>query len=409
MTDPAALTPFGDRRSMLHFAHTRESRRLRARTTRPSPFRRRIAPALAAAVLTVGWSGTATAADRIWLRSGGRPVVADQVLQDHYDKVVYRRSGNRLELPGRKVREIDWGDAPESFRLGLEKLRDGDYENAVNLFKAAATESGVRGWIKVEAPFRAAEALRAWGGRDPSKLREAIAQYDAALEADPKTRLRPAILYGRALARLGLGDIDGAVADLDALKKEAAENGYGIEWELRAALERAQALDDAGRSDEARRAYSALEQQARVLANAQNADEREKAYALEVAGLARLAQGRVLIGGGKASQAESFFRRIVDDEREAEPVRAAALVGLGEALMAQGKLKEAQLALARVRVRYFHARDAVAHATYLLGEIAERLGRTHPQEARLAQTYYLEVAERYGDTRWARKAQEKLN
>ena len=99
----------------------------------------------------------------------------------------------------------------------------------------------------------------------------------------------------------------------------------------------------------------------------------------------------------------------MDDENEADSVRAAALVGLGEALRAQGKLKEAQLTLARVRIRYFHARDAVAHATYLLGEIAEQLGQSHPQEARLAQAYYLEVSQRYGDTRWAHKAQEKLN
>jgi outer membrane protein assembly factor BamD (BamD/ComL family) len=127
-----------------------------------------------------------------------------------------------------------------------------------------------------------------------------------------------------------------------------------------------------------------------------------------MAGLARLAQGKVLIRDGKAQDAERFFSDIVNDSNEVDGVRAQALIGKAEALMAQKKLKEAQLALATVRVK-FYSSDALAEATYLLGVVAEELGAAEPKGGQLAQGYFLEVVDRHSGSKWARKAQEKLN
>lgn len=347
--------------------------------------------------------------DRIWQTSGGRPVIADSVTVDHYDTVAYRKGGTDLSLPGIKVRAIDYGNTPESFLLGIDKRDEGDYENAISLLKSAMSEKGVGNWINVRGPFEVAETLRLWGATDPSKYSEAIAYYDQALNGDSKTRIRPEILFGRASANLGAANLDQGLADLELLAKEGYENKYGVRWELRAALSKAEALDDAGRADDAKRAYSRLQTSARSFAGQDSLSDAERALATEMAGLARLAQGKVLIRNGKAAEAESFFRGIVEDSREAPAVQAVALVGAGEALQAQKKLKDAQMTLATVRIRYFGATEAVAEATFRLGLVTEELGDAEPKGRQLARDYYTEVFEKYSGSRWAQKAREKMN
>ncbi len=378
-----------------------ESNRLMTRT------RAAVLATLIASLSSFAPTALSAAADRIWQKSGGRPITGT-VSQDHYDEVKYRRGTTDLTLPGSKVRAIDYGDAPESYEDALETRDEGDFENAVSLFKASMTER-VRDWIKVAAPYEIGETCRMWGARDRSKYKSAIESYDAALAANPKTRSRPAILFGRAQAKLGAGDLDGALADFDTLVTESVGNKYGTEWELKALYEKAKALDEGGRPDDAKRAFSALEKTARSLSTQTQLDEGYRKMAAEHAGLARLEQGRVLIRDGRGSQAETFFKTIVSDTAEIDAVRAAALVGLGHSLQAQKKLKEAQMAFAQVRVRYFSNPDAVAEATYGLGLVSEELGPAEPKGSKLAQDYFLEVAQRFSGTRWAQKAQEKLN
>lgn len=363
----------------------------------------------AALLFSVSIAPTSAGADRIWQKSGGRPIIADSVISDGFDELKYRKGSNELSLAAARVRTIDYGDAPESFEFAFDKRAEGDYENAVALFKASMSEKGVRAWIQLQGAFELGETYRLWGSRDASKFTEAVKQYDDALAKGAKARLRPAILFGRARANLGAANLDAAISDLDTLLTEAVSNKYGVTWELRALLEKAQALDEAGKANDAKNAYSTLEKSARSFAGQTQLDDEERALAAEHAGLARLAQGRVLIRDGKASQAESFFDRIVGDDSEVDGVRAAALVGKAESLAGQSKLKEAQLEFARVRIQYFRADEAVAEATFRLGQLARELGDAEPKGSKLAQDYFLEVVQRYSDSKWAQKAQKELN
>ncbi|MFG0315627.1 MAG: hypothetical protein ACF8XB_00035 [Planctomycetota bacterium JB042] len=363
----------------------------------------------AALLFSVSSVPSADAADRIWQKSGGRPIIADSVLSDHYDELTYRKGSNELKLSANRVRTVDYGDAPESFELALDKRAEGDYENAASLLKAAMAEKGVRAWIQLRGAFELGETYRLWGARDASKFSEAVKQYDAALAKGAKARIRPDILFGRARANLGAANLDAGLKDLDTLVQEAVSNKYGVTWELRALHEKAEALDEAGRANEAKNAYSTLEKNARSFSGQDQLSDEERSLAAEMAGLARLAQGRVLIRDGKANQAESFFARIVDDEQEVEGVRAAALVGLGESLAAEKKFKEAQLAFAKVRVHHFGATEAVAEATFRLGQLARELGDAEPKGSKLAQDYFLEVVQHYSDSKWAQRAQKELN
>ena len=363
----------------------------------------------AAALLLLTLSPLSSAADRIWQKTGGRPIVADSIVSDHFDELKYKKGSNELKLSADRVRTIDYGDAPESWDLAFDRRDEGDYENAASLFKAAMAESGVRGWIKLHGAFELAETYRLWGASDTSKFTDAVKQYDAALSKGAKARIRPEILFGRARANLGAANLDAGLKDLDTLVKEALDNKYGVTWELRGMHEKAQALDEAGKASEAKNAYSNLEKSSRSFAGQDKLSEDERQLAAEMAGLSRLAQGRVLIRDGKATQAESFFDRIVKDDKEVSAVRAAALVGKGEALAGQKKLKEAQLEFARVRVQYFGAGEAVAEATYQLGLLARELGAAEPKGSKLAQDYFLEVVQKHSDSKWAQKAQKELN
>ncbi len=381
--------------------------------SRPSMVRA-LAAALAAVLvvfLAAPAALQAAPADTIWQKGAGgmRSISADTVTQDHYvqEGVKYRKGEVNLTLDGWKVADIVYGDAPESWQKGLDSREDGDFENAVLSLRGALAERSVRAWIKVAGPFQIAETYRLWGSRDRAHYAEAIQSYNEALAADELARIRPAILLGRAQAQLGAGNLEAALADYDQLAQESSANKYGVEWELTAIHEKAQALDEAGRAADAKREFSKLETLAKSFTTMANVDERERKLAAEKAGLARLAQGRVLIREGKTAEAERFFREISSDSNEVEPVRAAALVGMGEALQGQGKLKEAQFAFASVRVNYYST-DALAEATYRLGLVARELGAAEPKGNILAQDYFNEVVQRFSGTRWAQKAQEEL-
>ncbi|MFH0945625.1 MAG: tetratricopeptide repeat protein [Planctomycetota bacterium] len=365
----------------------------------------------ATAIMTcflLGQAALGAASDRIWQKTGGKPIVANSISQDNFDLLKYKKGTVALTLEGMRVKAIDYGDTPESYEAARDKRDEGDFENAITLFKAAMAQAGVRPWIKLHGAYEIAETHRLWGAKDRAHFAEAIKSYDEALAVEERARIRPDIIFGRAQAHLGSGNVAAAVADLDLLASEAATNKYGVDWELTALHEKAQTLDEAGNPEEAKRAYSKLQTQARSFSSMESLDKSDRALASQMAGLARLAQGKVLIRDGKAAEARRFFEDIVADNNEVAGVRAAALVGKAEALMAQKNFKEAQVALATVRVRYYMT-DALAEATYLLGLVAGELGAAEPRGNQLAQGYFLEVVQRHSGSKWARKAQEKLN
>lgn len=358
-----------------------------------------------AGFLALAFSDGANAADRIILKQG-KPLQADEVIADTFEKVEFKRGAAIGSQPASKVKAIEYGDTPDSYKLALEKRDAGEFENAANLLKAAIGSSNVRGWIKIQGNFELGETLRRWGAKDRTKMTLAIAAYDEVLK-DAKTRFRPQALLGRALAHVGSGNLDKAKVDLQTLKSEATTNKYGASVELLADYTLATALEDANRP-EAKQAYSSLQTFAEGYSKREDLDAADRAYASELVGLARLAQGRALIRENKAPDAQRQFEQIMGDANEAPAVRAAAMVGAGLALQAQNKLKDAQFTFAKVRVLHHEQNESVAEATYSLGVVAEALGAAEPRGAAMAQEYFKEVVQRYPASRFASKAQEKI-
>ncbi len=372
----------------------------------------RVSLTLTVAAVAALVAAPALASDKIQKTAGGKALVVDQVTQDQWDAVKYKKGAVEVPENPSKIRQIVYGDAPEKFELGVDKRDAGEFENAVTLLKAAESEKGVRPWIKVYAPYELGKTYLLWGSKEKAKFGDAVREFDRALQADQKTRLRPQILYHRAKAQLAAGAVDKAIADLDLLGKESIDNKYGITWEIKAGFEKAETLDQAGKNDEAKREYSRLETNCKSFMGRQDLEESERSLAAETAGLARLAQGRVLIRDNKLTDAERFFTAITDDKKEVESVQASAWVGKGMALQAQKKLKDAQLAYARAKIWFANAPDAVAEATYRLGLVTEELAAqtppTEPKGAKLAQDYYKEVVARFPGSRFAQMSREKI-
>lgn len=344
--------------------------------------------------------------DRLKLADGS-VLTVDAVTYAGFDKVEYRKGSTLGSQPTRKVIEIDYGDAPGFLRLSRERRVAKDFKNAVNLMKAAQAAPGVRGWIQTDGSFELGETLREWGRRDPTRYAQAVEAYEGAL-SDPKARMRPEALLGRALANAGAGNLDAALLDLATLRSEATRSDYGVAILLRADYERMLLLLDAGRP-EGRQAVYELEASATREAGNKALDDEARRYAIEVKGQVRLARGRLQIADGHADQAASAFDAIRNDPQEPRSARAAAEVAYGLAMRAQEKRKDAQYAFARVRVLFATERESAAEATYWLGITCEELGATEPRGDALAQEYFRECVERLDGTRYSEKARTKLH
>jgi TolA-binding protein len=90
-----------------------------------------------------------------------------------------------------------------------------------------------------------------------------------------------------------------------------------------------------------------------------------------------------------------------------EALRFGATLGLAEALLAEGKAREAQFLFARISALDYTDRDRVARALVRMAEAAKALA--DPDYKKQAQAWLGDVLERFGDTPWAARARELLN
>jgi thioredoxin-like negative regulator of GroEL len=119
---------------------------------------------------------------------------------------------------------------------------------------------------------------------------------------------------------------------------------------------------------------------------------------------ARLGEGFVMLAAGQEAQAVPFFE--ARRGRGEEVQRHASDLGLGEAFLAQGKLREAQVKFASVSALDFSDRYRTARARLRLAETTRKLG--DPGAGALARKLLTEVVERFGDTPAAREARTLL-
>jgi tetratricopeptide (TPR) repeat protein len=340
----------------------------------------------------------------------GKKMTVDKVISESYIEVKYKRGAQERALTSDKVTSITYYDVPDAYTNGLDYLQKGEYENALNSFQLAMEKKSVRSWIKTYSLFQIAKTNQQWGLSNKDKFQDAIDAFNKLLEQDPQTRFYPEVLFRLASCHAANGDLANAQKAFDKLAQEAYDKKLGVIWEAKAKYEKALAQLNGGSHDEAERSFrSAMTFATEQAKDAKNEENPVlKAELGQIASLARLMQGTVMIKKNKIREARQFFEAIINDASSGRDAKAGAECGLGECLMAEKKYKEAQLQFARAKVLYYDIEEEGAKATYYLGELCLLLKNEEPNHKMRARNYFMEVVDAYPGTSWAEKARAKI-
>jgi tetratricopeptide (TPR) repeat protein len=330
------------------------------------------------------------------------------VTKNGLDDVVATVDGKEEKFGSEFVLSLAFGDVPNSYRDGVLFSERGDHASAAANFKLAAGDAESRAVVAAAARLRAAESLLAWGASDPTRFAEAAEQAERFLADHVDNREVPLAQMVRARALLLAGKPAEAAAAWrevhGKLEGDGAAKGYRRVECFRAGLLAARALLAAGDTLGARELFASLTGTLGPLVAGLEAGNEEHAQLAAVLDEAGLGEGFAELAAGNVPQALTFFQNqkgaLTPESRASQ--RYGTLLGLGEALLASKRPREAQIALAEVSAMEPLDRDRVARA--LLGQIeaATALGEARERIVPLVDA----IVERYGDTPSAPRARQ---
>lgn len=339
-------------------------------------------------------------------RTGKVTKVLGVVTQNSLEAVKVLRDDKEQSIDAAEVVDIVWGSLPADFRDGQTYASRSDWENAVAHFRAAAGDSDVRDVLRAASRLQAAEGLLAWGGQDANHFRECSEECAKFLADYPQDRNVPRAEWLRARAVWLAGDAKTAADQFRALYEKNGTAGYDQVTCLEAGLSAAQAALAAGDAVTARTLFPTLENGlTQAAASLAGEDAALRARLLRQAGEASVGEGFCMLAGSQAREALSYFRGKRDGAQEAG-ARSAATLGLAEAHVALGQLREAQLEFAKVSALEYANEDRIARSLVGLAEVTLQLADSDAKAQ--AKLRLQKVLELYGATPSAAKAAELL-
>ncbi|MBI1852701.1 MAG: tetratricopeptide repeat protein [Planctomycetes bacterium] len=350
-----------------------------------------VASLLAASALAVA----APAKITIVRKSGGQ-IEAATVSEDNFKEVVYKLENvNDVQrIPARDVREVVIPDLADGYAKGKELRDKGQWESAVNQFKAAAEKESAP--ARRQYPlFELAETTFRWSSLDPVRTDAAIAAYQKLLSDVKDTRFFAPARLNLARCYLAKKDFAKAEETLTSLENEAREK-YGIEWEVRAKYWKAVTIEQKGNYGEAQTLYASLERTAKKAQEGlkDGSPELGELKDLEAGAVAK--QGECLITSGKLDDAQRYYEGLLSSRPE---MKAGASNGLGQVMFQKQKLEEARFQFANVVARFFENRGEYQKALYWLGRCYEELGKAGKEKTAADRAVrYFEDAEKVDPT-----------
>ncbi|MBM3987229.1 MAG: hypothetical protein FJ294_04620 [Planctomycetes bacterium] len=309
-------------------------------------------------------------------RDGSVSMVTGVVQRYELGKVTVAVGSKENNYDALQVQSVEWGDVPPSFREGHIYAARRSWADAAKSFRVAAGDASARDVVKAAAKRHLAETLIQGGGSDAARFTEAATEAQSYLAAFAANADVPAVrmLHARALWLSGKPAEAGAAyrGVHGEFKADATAAGYDPILCLQAGVQAARALLDGKDTLGAREVYAALESQVGPLLAS---DSLRKLELQAIADEAALGQGFVDLAGGQAKQALNFFQSRVNALKpdSAPTARFAAQLGLGEALLADNKPREASLMLAKVVGLDCDDRDRALRATVKLAEAYSKL------------------------------------
>ena len=345
-------------------------------------------------------------------RTGAVAPISGVVERDGLEEVVVVVGDRNRNVASNLVVRVVYGDVPPAYREGLLYFDRGDFENAAAKYQLAAEDASAREVVQADARLRGAQALMRVGAADLTAFGRAAAEAATFLADHPTNRQVPKARSLQARATHLSGDAAGAAGLYRLILREAETDTLapGYTWfdSLQAGLRAADAFLEAADTAAAREAYAAVESGLNRALGALDPDSPERVRLAALQAEARLGEGMVLLAGGNASQALTFFRgQLASAGTDSAPaLRFGARLGLGEALLATGEVREAQIELATVSAIDHTDRDRAARALVGLAKCALE---TPDGDARVNARLWLEtVTGQYGDTPAVRAAHEML-
>ncbi|MEM7204257.1 MAG: tetratricopeptide repeat protein [Planctomycetota bacterium] len=341
--------------------------------------------------------------DSVYLTDGTRLRV--EVTAATVAQVTYNQDGAEATVEATRVARIDWHEPPDAYLLAQSQEQQGKFDEAANQYSEAADKSD-RQPVREDAQFRAARAQALAGVGDVAKAAGAEKALRELLGATPESfHAREArLLLGRTLRDQDkAGD---AVTHLAEMASTARTDAWGPMWEARIQLEHGASQLAAGDAGGARSAFES------AVSLVEGQDDNALAMGLHVRAI--VGQGETWLVEGKAADALSFFRRYSGTgSGDAGALRAAALTGEGQALLANagddlGGLRQAQTALAQAQVLDPGTQETSAKAMYLSGKVLLALGERERDARRRALAYFDSVVALFPATRWAAEARTEL-
>ena len=334
-------------------------------------------------------------------------------IENSLTRLVLQRGDKETPYDNDRVDRVIWGAVSTGYREGQAFFDRGDYENAAAKFTMAAVEDP-REVVKAVARRRAGESYLNLAKTDPSHYGPALDEFSKFLTDYADDRAVPEVRMLQARCTLLRGS-EGDLAAAGALYRGIFEEGSGSEVTpgydqfdcFQSGLSAAHALIGAGETLPAREILGVLSNSVRSKLVSLEDGSLEKLRLEALAGEAQLGEGFVQLATNQARQAETFFSAQLQNASTGPAVlRFGARLGLGEALMAQGKLREASMEFGHVASLDYTSRDRTAHSMLRLAECLGKLGDI--DGAAQSRARLTTIIESFGDTPSAAKARELL-
>ncbi len=355
-----------------------------------------------------------TRPDQVFVRRKDGTVVSESgvVAKNELQNVSLDQAGKTVQIDSASVVRMQFGDVPPAFAEGLAAFERGDDAAAAAKLILAAGDTSVREVVRAEARWLAAQALLDLGATDPSQLLEAAAQAAALSSEFPLNRNVPAARELGARAQLLAGKHAEAAtlyrSIFAELQGDKVTPGYERAFCLRQGLQAARATLLAGDTLAGREIYQSLSATLGTALAGLAPTDPTRITLQRMLDEATLGEGYAELSAKNVRPALTFFQNKAKalGKDSSETLRLATLMGLGEALMADGKHAEARWLLAEVSALESVDRDRQAQALLRLGECA--LKSSEPSARDSARTSFTAVESQFGDTPAAAAAREQL-
>lgn len=327
-----------------------------------------------------------SATDSVTLKSNR--VITGHIVADTYEKVEVEVTGadgqkSKVSSPTAEVREVRYGDQPSAYAKAMFDLKQGKFDAVAAGLDALLKDPKSPRWLPQYALITLGNAYMAWAERDKSKYPLAQASFERLIKEGPNSRFIVEASLGLSQCYLALGQHDKATGALANVIKEPSP--YGERAALQGELQLGKVLEAQGKHVDAEKKYAAI------------VTRGEKSFP-ELATEALLNRAGCLTKMQKYADAQAILGKVAK-EAQTEGLKALAYNNLGECLLAQKELREAQLAFLRVVVLYFKTKDEHARSLYWAGQCFEKSG-----DPARAKELYEELRAKYPDSAWAKKS-----